>query len=962
MATGSGGQVNNTYDESGRMTVANPGKEKERSFTYDANGNLTSIQARNNPHYNQEFTYDALNRLISATGRYGTISYTYDNVGNRLTRTIDDQTETYSYIAGTNRLQGIAGPNPITFTYDANGNTTGMGDKTLAYNQNNRLINAEENSTVLGEYTYNGRGQRVKKSFNGETILFIYDQAGQLISEADDKGDILREYVYLGLNRLCQFVYKIPKHIEVRVTTSKGRNLGGINVYAFTESGSYTGLHAVTDDQGVASFETEQFSEGNYKFRADYVSYQFWSSVITVPGTYSAEVVIEEETAEITVTVAGEAKEGVKVYVFNEDGTYLGIYGETDSQGKVSFDLPVGYSFKFRADHMASQYWSDTTVIGSGGSTYVPVDTGGGVLTVTVQKDPENPIAGINVYLFSASGTYLAHFDTTDGNGQVSFTVSEGNYKVRADYQQNQYWATEPIDAHQVNVVNINTGGGEFILTVEKQAGSPLVDVPVYVFTSGGTYLGITAQTDDQGEVAFDLSDGDYKFRADYLSGQFWTDVVTVPTTLSDTLVIPHQDVTITVNGVYGAESDPLEGVSVYLFTASGSYMGQNQVTNSLGQVTFNLPQEYYKVRLDYLSGQFWSDVFVWQDADVDIDHGIVDVHVTFNGEDVADAPVYLFTTSGSYLGRYEYTDAYGHAAFLIPAQSYKFRVDYDCTQYWSDVVNVIAHEETDVEMPLEQLAFNKTNDPNPSRYDGKPPVFEPERIKVASIGSLAGILSQSIIANTTPPKVYYYLNDHLGTPQLMTDENNVVVWEAKYRPFGEAVVHPYSTVENNIRFPGQYFDQETGLHYNYHRYYDPRTGRYLRADPSHFVQPRGNNIPYLISFILNSPQEQNYYTFVKNDPINNIDMYGLISIPDYRCIEKCQVICGLQAADCFRRAIYYPDIFIGAACLVLTRGNVYICASVVGGYSVISFYICAKQEQKCLDDCISNCEDICFQ
>ncbi|MBW2345604.1 MAG: RHS repeat protein, partial [Deltaproteobacteria bacterium] len=327
MATGSGGEVSNTHDESGRMTVANPGEEKERTFTYDANGNLTSIQATNNPHYNQEFTYDDLNRLISATGRYGTISYTYDNLGNRLTRIVNDDTETYNYLTGTNRLQEITGQNPLTFTYDANGNTTGMGDKTLAYNQNNRLIQADQGESTLGDYTYNGRGQRVKKSADGQTILFIYDKAGKLISEADDKGNILREYVYLGANRLCQFVYEIPEQIEVSVTTSKGRNLTGINVYAFTESGSYTGLNAVTDDQGVASFETDQFSDGNYKFRADYVSYQFWSSVITVPGTYSAEVVIEEETAEITVTVAGEAKEGVTVYVFNEDGTYLGIYG-----------------------------------------------------------------------------------------------------------------------------------------------------------------------------------------------------------------------------------------------------------------------------------------------------------------------------------------------------------------------------------------------------------------------------------------------------------------------------------------------------------------------------------------------------------------------------------------------------------------------------------------------------------
>ena len=42
----------------------------------------------------------------------------------------------------------------------------------------------------------------------------------------------------------------------------------------------------------------------------------------------------------------------------------------------------------------------------------------------------------------------------------------------------------------------------------------------------------------------------------------------------------------------------------------------------------------------------------MWHDVDVDIDHGIVDLHVTFNGKDVVDAPVYLFATSSSYLGR----------------------------------------------------------------------------------------------------------------------------------------------------------------------------------------------------------------------------------------------------------------------------------------------------------------------
>jgi len=59
--------------------------------------------------------------------------------------------------------------------------------------------------------------------------------------------------------------------------------------------------------------------------------------------------------------------------------------------------------------------------------------------------------------------------------------------------------------------------------------------------------------------------------------------------------------------------------------------------------------------------------------------------------------------------------------------------------------------------------------------------------------------------------EIYYYINNHLGTPQQMVDSAGTVVWQADYLPFGKAEVDPSSTVENNIRFPGQYYDEERG-------------------------------------------------------------------------------------------------------------------------------------------------------
>ena len=104
----------------------------------------------------------------------------------------------------------------------------------------------------------------------------------------------------------------------------------------------------------------------------------------------------------------------------------------------------------------------------------------------------------------------------------------------------------------------------------------------------------------------------------------------------------------------------------------------------------------------------------------------------------------------------------------------------------------------------------------------------------------------------------YFYHNDNLGTPHLLTDSNGAIVWQASYDAFGKAQVTT-DKVSNNLRFPGQYFDAETELDYNFHRYYDPETGRYVSADPIGL----GGGI--------------NFYAYVQNDPAEWVDARGLV-------------------------------------------------------------------------------------
>ena len=184
--------------------VSNPGAVHEKTYTYDNNDNLTSISAPSTPWQSRTYGYDAINRLTHAEGPYGTIDYTYDNAGNRLTKTESSSTTAYTYYPATNRLhEAVTGAETITHAFDPNGNMTGLGLKVLTYNQDNRLVKVEEGGTTLGEYIYNGLGQRVIKNAGGVTTVFLYDFDGNIIAESDQTGSISREYLYKGSSRLA---------------------------------------------------------------------------------------------------------------------------------------------------------------------------------------------------------------------------------------------------------------------------------------------------------------------------------------------------------------------------------------------------------------------------------------------------------------------------------------------------------------------------------------------------------------------------------------------------------------------------------------------------------------------------------------------------------------------------------------------------------------------------------------
>src|SRR5439155_13798915 len=86
-----------------------------------------------------------------------------------------------------------------------------------------------------------------------------------------------------------------------------------------------------------------------------------------------------------------------------------------------------------------------------------------------------------------------------------------------------------------------------------------------------------------------------------------------------------------------------------------------------------------------------------------------------------------------------------------------------------------------------------------------------------------------------TTPVIYFVHTDHLKRPIAMSDATKAMVWQAKWLPFGNAQSIT-GTASLDARFPGQWFQIESGLHYNWHRHYDPSIGRYTQPDPLRFV------------------------------------------------------------------------------------------------------------------------------
>ena len=180
------------YDLGYNLSNITAGSVQNLTYTPDVAGKISAITNNLDATRNQSFGYDDLNRLETASGIYGSFSYTYDNTGNRQTMTKNSVTDAYTYLPGTSIINAVTGSSPKSFMHDADGNIledmkieTGLPDVTTS------------------EYIYNDAGQRLRKISGSLVIYYHYDLGGNLIAETDATGLLVKAYIYMGGIRIA---------------------------------------------------------------------------------------------------------------------------------------------------------------------------------------------------------------------------------------------------------------------------------------------------------------------------------------------------------------------------------------------------------------------------------------------------------------------------------------------------------------------------------------------------------------------------------------------------------------------------------------------------------------------------------------------------------------------------------------------------------------------------------------
>ncbi|MCB2263769.1 MAG: DUF6531 domain-containing protein [Candidatus Thiosymbion ectosymbiont of Robbea hypermnestra] len=799
------------YDSRGNLIKIIDAQGKEAGLTYDAQGRLTSATdpRRNTTRYG----YDAAGNLSSITDALGnTTTLTFDAVGNLLSVT-DAESRTIGFeYDGLNRLIKITDPtgHETGIAYDSNGNPTSVTDPrghatTYAYDSRNRrtgMTNALSQTETRG-YDPDGNPTSIT-DVAGNVTTYGYDAADQLTTETRS-GSAAYQYEYGKAGNRTAVIDPTGVRIELAYDAVNRRTgvidpNGDQQVYAYDKLGSRTG--------------TERKDSTNQVFYKETLAYDELSQIIriiagmgqTTQLDYDANgnlTKITDPLGRITTRVYDaldriahltDAASGVVRYAYDGVGNLTGV---TDPRGLVTH---YSYDALDRQDRLDSPDTGTTNAeYDANGNLTKQTDSRG--ITVTYSYDALDRRTGTSFPTAGEDRTF--HYDQgTNGTGRLTgYDDPSGQTRYTYDARGNVLTETRTIQERTYSpgyaydsadrLTSLTYPSGLVVTySYDNQGRVQSISADSQPVLNNIAYLPFgpaTGWTDGSGLDHTETFDTDYRptgIRAGSVQGfgyaydaadniTDWTDIL--DTDNAQSLGYDALDRLINADGPYGAIDFGYDPIG-------------NRLSETVGTSVTNYRYAMDSNRLQETTG--------------------------------ADPGSYTYDAAGNLVQDDRFTYVYNQANRLAEVR-----------QGTATIATYLYNAEG------QRVA--KTLGGQTSHF-----LYGPEGQLLGVYDAATGdALEEILYFGSTPAAtvrsgtLYYIHTDHLGTPRLVSDQSQTVIWHWISDPFGKATPNQDpdgngTSFVLNLRFPGQYFDAETQRHYDYFRDYDPATGRYIQSDP----------------------------------------------------------------------------------------------------------------------------------
>lgn len=435
------------------------------NYTYDAAGNVSRfddfVDASNTI---TSLTYDAIDRLLTASTGAEVRAFTYDDVGNirsrRVGPTASAPTANYSYDGTSNRLTQITGgARNYSFTYDAMGNVIGNGSTAFGYNNASQMVCARCGAGDQSIFAYDDRDLRYKQVKSGVSTFFVHGSGGQLLLEHAPVSSIggyeVKEYAYVAGQQVA--VRTISGTVDVTINHARASiNVGGTNPtgsVTFREAGVDVGVAPVVS--GFASIDLNRLSPGRHTIVA---SYPGSSGSPSWTKTFDIEIVPANDVVASFGSVAGTWR------MLDNSLIWTGLHG-TSSKFSVVADI----------DHNGQ----DDLVVDFGAAYGIWIHM--------------NNTNWVQLHGVTSSRIAVGDFDR---NGQDDLVVDFGPQYGIFIYQNNTSWIhIHATSSKLITVADIDRNGQDDIV-IDFGSGNP-VGAPngIWIYKNNGTWVQLHSVT-----------------------------------------------------------------------------------------------------------------------------------------------------------------------------------------------------------------------------------------------------------------------------------------------------------------------------------------------------------------------------------------------------------------------------------------------------------------------------------